>query len=61
MGSYSDMIYSFGIGFGGAILFLLIDKYEKNKIVGNLLKFPVLAISGLAILHKLQLFGFALF
>jgi hypothetical protein len=58
---YSDVIYSFGIGFGGAILFLLVDKYEKNMIVANLLKFLVLAVSGLAILHKLRPFGFALF
>jgi hypothetical protein len=58
---YSDVIYSFGIGFGGAILFLLVDKYKKNMIVANLLKFLVLAVSGLAILHKLRPFGFALF
>jgi hypothetical protein len=58
---YSDVIYSFGIGFGGAILFLLVDKYEKNMIVANLLKFLVLAVSGLAILHTLRPFGFALF
>jgi hypothetical protein len=34
---YSDVIYSFGIGFGGAILFLLVDKYEKDKVIANLL------------------------
>ena len=32
---------------------MLVDKYEKNDVVGNLLKFSVLAVSGLAILHKL--------
>lgn len=60
---YSDVIYSFGIGigFGGAILFLLVDQYEKDKVVASLLKFMVLAVSGLAILHKLRPFGFALF
>jgi hypothetical protein len=37
---YSDVIYSIAIGFGGAILFLLVDKYEKdNKVVASLLKF----------------------
>jgi hypothetical protein len=45
--------YAFGFGLGSAILFLLVDKYEKNGVVGNLLKFSVLAVSGLAILHKL--------
>jgi hypothetical protein len=50
---YSDVTYAFGFGLSGAILFLLIDKYEKNAVVGNLLKFSVLAVSGLAILHKL--------
>lgn len=50
---YSDVTYAFGFGLGGAILFLLVDKYEKNAVVGNLLKFSVLAVSGLAILHKL--------
>jgi hypothetical protein len=58
---YPDAIYSFGIGLGGAILFWLVEKYEKDKIVANLLKFLVLAVSGLAILHKLRPLGFALF
>ena len=58
---FSDVIYSFGIGFGGALLFLLVDRYENNKVVASLLRFMVLAVSGLAILHRLRLFGFALF
>ena len=56
-GMYSDVTYAFGFGLGGAILFLLVDKYEKNAVVGNLLKFSVLAVSGLAILHKLLSFN----
>jgi hypothetical protein len=58
---YSDLIYSFGIGFGGALLFLLVDRYEKDKVVARLFGFMVLAVSGLAILHRLRLLGFALF
>ena len=58
---YSDVIYSFGIGFGGALLFLLVDRYEKDKVVARLLRFMMLAVSGVAILHRLRLFGFALF
>jgi hypothetical protein len=56
---YSDVIYLFGIGIGGAILFLLVDKYEKNAVAANLLRFSILAVSGLAIVHKLL--GFNLF
>ena len=41
---YSDVTYAVGFGLGGAILFLLVDKYEKNAVVGNLLKFSVLAV-----------------
>ena len=58
---YSDLIYSFGIDFSGALLFLLVDRYEKDKVVASLLRFMVLAVSGVAILHRLRLFGFALF
>jgi hypothetical protein len=52
-GMYSDVIYAFSFGLGGAILFLLVDKYEKSAVAGNLLKFSILAVCGLAILHKL--------
>ena len=36
---YADVIYSFGIGFVGAILFLLVDKYEPEGPLARLLKF----------------------
>ena len=29
---YSDVLYSFTIGFVGAILFLLVDKYEAEGL-----------------------------
>jgi hypothetical protein len=58
---HSDVIYSFGIGFGGAILFLLVDKYEKDVVVAVLLKAMVFTISGVAILHRLRTFGISLF
>jgi hypothetical protein len=44
---YSDVIYAFGFGLSGAILFLLVDKYQKSAVAGNLLKFSILAVSGL--------------
>ena len=36
---YSDVLYSFTIGFVGAILFLLVDKYEPEGPLARLLKF----------------------
>jgi hypothetical protein len=35
----SAFIYSFIIGFVGAALFLFVDKYERDGMVANLLKF----------------------
>ena len=58
---YSDVIYSFAIGFVGAILFLLVDKHEPDGPMARLLKFLILFVAGVAILHKLQPYGFALF
>ena len=45
------------IGFAGAVLFLLVDKYETDEMVANLLKFLVLGVSTVAILHKLEPLG----
>ena len=36
---YSDVLCSFTIGFVGAILFLLVDKYEPEGPLARLLKF----------------------
>jgi hypothetical protein len=58
---YSDVLYSFTIGFAGAILFLLVDKYEPDGPMARLLKFLILFVAGVAILHKLQPYGLALF
>ena len=44
----------FSIGFVGAILFLLVDKYEPEGPLARLLKFLILFVAGVAILHKLQ-------
>ena len=58
---YSDVIYSFAIGLVGAILFLLVDKQEPDGLMARLLKFLILFVAGVAILHKLQPYGLALF
>ena len=58
---YSNVFYSFAIGFVGAILFVLVDKYEPDGPMARLLKFLVLFVSGVAILHKLKPWGLALF
>jgi hypothetical protein len=41
---YSDVLYSFTIGFVGAILFLLVDKYEPKGPLAPLLKFLILFV-----------------
>ena len=57
---YSDLFYSFTIGSVGAILFLLVDKHDEGPLA-HLLKFLILFVAGVAILHKLQPYGLALF
>ena len=37
--TYSDVLYSFTIGFVGAILFLLVDKHEPEGALARLMKF----------------------
>jgi hypothetical protein len=55
-------VESFVIAFVGATLFLVVDKHEPDGPMARLLKFLVLFVAGVAILHKLQpMFGFALF
>ena len=45
-----------------APLFLLVYKHERDGPVARLLKFLVLFVAGVAVVHKLQpMFGFALF
>jgi hypothetical protein len=57
-----DIIDALIIGFIGAALFLFVDKYEREGPIARLLKFLVLFVAGVAILHKLQpLFGIELF
>jgi hypothetical protein len=58
---YLDWYYSFIIGFVGAILFLLVDKYEPEGPMARLLKFLILFVGGIAILHKLHPYDLALF
>ena len=52
---YSDVLYSFTIGFVGAILFLLVDKYESEGPLARLPKFLILFVAGVAILHNCSL------
>ena len=58
---YLDAIYLLVIGFVGAILFVLVDKYEPDGPLARLLKFLVLFVSMVAILHRLRPYGLALF
>jgi hypothetical protein len=54
-------IQSFVIAVVGAILFLLVVKYEEDGPIPRLIKFLVLFAAGLAIMHKLEPFGLTLF
>jgi hypothetical protein len=54
-------IYSFAIAIVSAIWFLLIDKYERDGPLARLLKFLVLFVGAVAILHKLKPYGLSLF
>ena len=54
-------VESFVIAFVGAILFWLVDKYEPHGLMARLLKFLVLFVAAVAIMHKLQPFGLSLF
>jgi hypothetical protein len=58
---YLDAFYSLAIGFAGAILFVLVDKYEPDGPMARLLKFLLLFISMVAIFHRLRPYGLALF
>ena len=51
----------FVIAFVGAILFLVVDKYEPDGLMARLLKFLVLFVAAVAIMHKLRPFGLSLF
>jgi hypothetical protein len=55
-----DVIYSFAIGAVGAIMFLLVDKFEPEGPMARL-KALVLFVSAVAILHRLRPYGFTLF
>jgi hypothetical protein len=57
------LIEALGIGFVGAVLFVAVDRFERNGQMANFLKFLVLVVGGAAILHKLgpALLGIELF
>jgi hypothetical protein len=58
----ADIIIVVVIAFTGAGLFFAIEKYERNRLMADFLKFLVLGAGSAAILHKLQpLFGIELF
>jgi hypothetical protein len=58
---YNDFVYSFVVSFTGAILFLLVDKHEPNRIAARLLKFLLLFVSSVVVMHRLRPYGVSLF
>ena len=58
---YRDFAYSLFISFAGAILFLLVDRLEHNGPVASFLKFLILFVSSVVIIHRLRPYGLSLF
>ena len=54
---YRDFAYSLFISFAGAILFLLVDRLEHNGPVASSLKFLILFVSSVVIMHRLRPYG----
>ena len=50
----TDIIITVVVAFIGAGLFLAVEKYERNRLLADFLKFLVLGAGSAAILHKLQ-------
>jgi hypothetical protein len=58
---FDDFIYSFVICFIAASLFVFVDWLEPNRTMAGLMKFLVLFVSGVAVMHKLRPYGLSLF
>jgi hypothetical protein len=58
---FDDFVYSFVICFIAASLFVFVDRLEPNRAMAGLLKFLVLFVSGVAVMHKLRPYGLSLF
>ena len=58
---HTDLLYSFIIALAGGILFVLVDKYERNEPMGRLLKFLLLFVAAVVIMQRLRPYGLALF
>jgi hypothetical protein len=58
---YYDFAYSLIISFAGAVLFLIVDRNEPNRTVAGLLKFLVLFVSSVVVMHKMRPYGLSLF
>jgi hypothetical protein len=58
---HRDLLYALIVAFAGSFLFLLVDKHEPNRTIASLLKFLVLFVSSVIIMHSLRPFGLSLF
>jgi hypothetical protein len=58
---YDDLVYSFAVSFAGATLFLFVDRLEPNRPLAALLKFVVVFVSGVVIMHRLRPYWLSLF
>jgi hypothetical protein len=58
---YDDLAYSLAISIAGAALFLFVDRVESNRLMAALLKFLVLFVSSVVIMHRLRPLVLSLF
>jgi hypothetical protein len=58
---HTDLLYALIIAFAGSFLFLLVDRHEPNRTMASLLKFLVLFVSCVAILHRMRPYGILVF
>jgi hypothetical protein len=56
-----DLFYSLIISLAGASLFLLVDRYERNRLMAALLKFLLVFVSGVIVIERLHPYWLSLF
>jgi hypothetical protein len=58
---HDDLAHSFAVSIAGATLFLFVDRLEPNRPLAALLKFLVVFVSGVVIMHRLRPYELSLF
>jgi hypothetical protein len=48
------LLQALAIGFGAAVLFVTVDKFESNRLYAYLFMFLIIALGTLAILNQME-------